>query len=60
MNMAILFGKFREHELELGRLKEDEVGEKRHIVALKTIAKAVVKFTTKRTESVIEGKNEKI
>ena len=33
LNIATLFGKLREHELELGRLKEEEDGEKRHTIA---------------------------
>ena len=37
--MATLFGKLREHELELGRLKEEEEGEKRQSIALKAAAK---------------------
>jgi len=43
MNMATLFGKLREHELELGRLKEEEDGEKRHTIALKSAVKSAVK-----------------
>ena len=39
MSMATLFGKLREHELELGRLKEEEEGEKRQSIALKAAAK---------------------
>jgi len=33
MNIATLFGKLREHELELGRLKAEDDGEKRHTIA---------------------------
>jgi len=40
MSMATLFGKLREHELELGRLKEKEKGEKRKSNALKVATKA--------------------
>ena len=36
--MATLFGKLREHELELGRLKEEEEGEKRQSIALNVVA----------------------
>ena len=43
LNIATLFGKLREHELDLGRLKEEEDGEKRHTIALKS----AVKFATK-------------
>ena len=39
MSMTTLFGKLREHELELGRLKEEEEGEKRQSIALKAAAK---------------------
>jgi len=38
MSMATLFGKLREHELELGRLKEEEEGEKRQSIALNVVA----------------------
>jgi len=44
MDIATLFGKLREHELELGRLKEEEDGEKRHTIALKSVVKSVVKL----------------
>jgi len=44
MNIATLFGKLREHELELGRLKEEEDGEKRHIIALKSAIKSAAKL----------------
>jgi len=43
MNIATLFGKLREHELELGRLKEEEDGEKRHNIALKSVVKIVAR-----------------
>ena len=43
MNIATLFGKLREHELELGRLKAEEDGEKRHTIALKSAAKSAAK-----------------
>jgi len=43
MNIAILFGKLREHELELGRLKAEEDGEKRHTIALKSAVKSAAK-----------------
>jgi len=35
MTMATLFGKLREHELELGRLNEEDIGRKKNI-AFKT------------------------
>ncbi|XP_027903654.1 uncharacterized protein LOC114163549 [Vigna unguiculata] len=43
MNIATLFGKLREHELELGRLKAEVDGEKRHTIALKSAVKSAVK-----------------
>jgi len=43
ISIATLFGKLREHELELGRLKEEEDGEKRHTIALKSTVKSAVK-----------------
>jgi len=43
MNIATLFGKLREHELELGRLKAEEDGEKRHTIALKSAVKSAAK-----------------
>lgn len=39
MNMATLFGKLRKLELELGRLKEEEEGEQKQTISLKTAAK---------------------
>ena len=44
MNIATLFGKLREHELELERLKEEEDGEKRHTIALKSVVKSRTKL----------------
>jgi len=44
MNIATLFGKLREHELELERLKEEEDGEKRHTIGLKSIVKSRTKL----------------
>jgi len=44
MNIATLFGKLREHELELGILKEEEDGEKRHTIALKSAVKSAAKL----------------
>jgi len=46
--LQILFGKLREHELELGRLKEEEEEERKHNVALKTIVKTAGKTSTTR------------
>lgn len=43
MNMTTLFEKLTEHELELGRLKEEEEGEKKHTIDLKFAAKATNK-----------------
>ena len=39
MSMATLFGKLREHELELGRLKEGEEGEKKAQHCIKNCCK---------------------
>ena len=44
MNIATLFGKLREHELELGRLKAEDDGEKRHTIALKSVVKSATKL----------------
>jgi len=44
MNITTLFGKLREHELELGRLKTEEDGEKRHTIALKSAIKSAAKL----------------
>jgi len=44
MNIATLFGKLREHELELGRLNEEEDGENRHTIALKSVVKTATKL----------------
>jgi len=44
MYIATFFRKLREHELELGRLKEEEDGEKRHIIALKSVVKNTTKL----------------
>jgi len=43
MNIATLFRKLREHELEIGRLKEEEDGQKRHTIALKSVVKTASK-----------------
>jgi len=50
MNIATLFGNLREHELELGRLKEEDDGEKRHIIPLKSFVKSVAKSNSKKVE----------
>jgi len=44
MNIATLIGKLREHELELGRHKEEEDGEKRHTIDLKSVVKSTTKL----------------
>jgi len=49
MNITTLFGKLREHELQLGRLKEEEDGEKRHNISLKSVVKIAAK--PKKTKS---------
>lgn len=51
MNMVTLFGKLREHELKLGRLKEEENGEKRHTIALKFATKTAAKSSSRETNS---------
>jgi len=51
LNMTTLFGKLREYELDLGRLEEEEERERRHTVALKTIAKAATKSIARKTKS---------
>ena len=56
MNMATLFGKLREHELELGRLKEEEDGEKRHTIALKSAVKSAAKL--KKAESADDSNDD--
>lgn len=43
MNMTSLFGKLREHELELGKLKEKEESEQKHSIALKTVSKIALR-----------------
>ncbi|WVZ15533.1 hypothetical protein V8G54_013099 [Vigna mungo] len=47
MNMATLFDKLNEHELELGKLKEEEETEHKHSIALK----ATNKKASRRNES---------
>jgi len=44
MNIATLFKKLREYELELKRLKEEDDGEKRHTITLKTVVKSAAKI----------------
>jgi len=56
MNIATLFGKLREHELELGRLKEEEDGEKRHTIALKSAVKSAAKL--KKAESANDSNDD--
>ena len=56
MNIATLFGKLREHELELGRLKEEEDGEKRHTIALKSAVKFATKL--KKAETVDDSNDD--
>ena len=48
--MSMATRKLREHELELGRLKEEEEGEKRQSIALKAAAKNISKSKTNRVE----------
>ena len=47
MNIATLFGKPREHELERERLKEEEDGQKRLTIALKSVVKSATKLKKK-------------
>lgn len=49
-NMTTLFGKLREHELELERFKEKEKGEKKYIVALKSVAKVAARSSSKKDD----------
>jgi len=56
MNITTLFGKLREHELELGRLKEEEDGEKRHTITLKSAVKSVAKL--KKAESADDSNDD--
>ncbi|KAF1863135.1 hypothetical protein Lal_00000648 [Lupinus albus] len=43
MSLATLFGKFQEHELELGRLEQNEEIEKKHkSIALNTVIKVEI------------------
>ena len=56
MNITTLFGKLREHELELRRLKEEEDGEKRHTIALKSAVKSAAKL--KKAESVDDSNDD--
>ena len=58
MSMATLFGKLREHELELGRLKEEEEGEKRQSIALKATAKTISKSQTSKVEEKADQEDE--
>lgn len=55
--MVTLFVKLREHELEPGRLKEKEEGEKRHTITLKTNVKATVKSAVRKVESIDDPNN---
>ena len=52
INMATLFGKLREHELELGRLKEEKEREKRQSITLKATTKSTNKSKAKKAEEV--------
>jgi len=56
MNITTLFGKLRKHELELGRLKEEEDGEKRHTIALKSAIKSAPKL--KKAESADDSNDD--
>jgi len=58
MNMTTLFGKLREHELELGRQEEEEKGEKRQSIALKAATKSVNKSKASRFEEMGNQKDE--
>ena len=52
--MSMATRKLREHELELGRLKEEEEGEKRQSIALKAAAKNISKSKTNRVEDLVK------
>jgi len=56
MNITTLFGKLREHELELGRLKEEGDGEKRNTIALKSAVKSTAKL--KKAESADDSNDD--
>jgi len=58
MSMATLFGKLREHELELGRLKEEEEGEKRQSIALKAAAKTEARSKVNKDKETAEQEDE--
>ncbi|BAT74608.1 hypothetical protein VIGAN_01231100 [Vigna angularis var. angularis] len=61
MNMATLFGKLREHELELGRLKdEEEIEEKKKSIALKVTSKKASKIAQSEDDSDAEMDNNKL
>jgi len=50
--VATLFGKLREYELELGRLKEEEKGDKRKNIALKGTLKSANKSKTNKAKTM--------
>ncbi|XP_027927440.1 uncharacterized protein LOC114184329 [Vigna unguiculata] len=58
MSMATLFGKLREHELELGRLKEEEEGEKRQCIALKAVAKTESRSKANKDKETVDQEDE--
>ncbi|KOM41229.1 hypothetical protein LR48_Vigan04g142700 [Vigna angularis] len=60
MNMATLFGKLREHELELGRLKEEEEIEEKKSIALKATGKKASKIVSSEDESDAELDNNEL
>jgi len=58
MSMATLFGKLREHELELGRLKKEEEGEKRQSIVLKAAAKTESRSKASKDKETADQKDE--
>ncbi|XP_047149798.1 uncharacterized protein LOC124821898 [Vigna umbellata] len=60
MNMATLFGKLREHELELGRLKEEEEIEEKKSIALKATSKKASKIVSSKDEFDVDLDNNKL
>ena len=56
--MSTLFGKLREHELELGRLKKEEEGEKRQSITLKVTAKTINKSKAIKVEEMADQEDE--
>ncbi|WVY92733.1 hypothetical protein V8G54_031821 [Vigna mungo] len=60
MNMATLFGKLRGHQLEFGRLKEEEEIEEKKSIALKATSKKATKNFEPEVDSKTELHNKEI